>query len=152
LRIGYLVAAESVVARAAQEIMMIDRQGDPVTEAMAAEIMTAGVLKSHARKVLRIYAERRECLAAALQQQLGDAAEFFLPPGGLALWVNFAPQINLPALAAAGLSHGVGITPGQAYAVNGDKIQGARLGFGSLNESELQEAVKRLKLALAEVQ
>jgi DNA-binding transcriptional MocR family regulator len=36
--------------------------------------------------------------------------------------------------------------------VNGDKIQGARLGFGSLNETELQEAVKRLKLALAEVQ
>ena len=66
--------------------------------------------------------------------------------------MNFAPNINLPALAAAGLRHGVGITPGQAYAVNGDKIQGARLGFGSLNESELQEAVKRLKLALAEVQ
>jgi GntR family transcriptional regulator/MocR family aminotransferase len=150
LRIGYLVAAESVAARAAQEIMMIDRQGDPVTEAMAADIMTAGVLKSHARKVLRIYAERRECLAAALQQQLGDAVEFFLPPGGLALWVNFARHINLPALAAAGLRHGVGITPGQAFAVNGDKIQGARLGFGSLNESELQEAVRRLRLALAD--
>jgi GntR family transcriptional regulator/MocR family aminotransferase len=150
LRIGYLVAAESVVARAAQEIMMIDRQGDPVTEAMAAEIMTAGVLKSHARKVLRIYAERRECLAAALRQQLGEAVEFSLPPGGLSLWVNFAPHIDLPTLAAAGLRYGVGITPGQAFAVNGDKVQGVRLGFGSLNESELQEAVRRLKLALAE--
>ena len=150
LRIGYLAAAESVVSRAAAEIMMIDRQGDPVTEAMAAEIMTTGVLKSHARKVLRIYAERRECLAAALRQELGDAVAFSLPPGGLALWVSFAPHIDLPALATAGLKHGVGLTPGQAFAVNGDKIQGARLGFGSMNESELQEAVRRLKRALAE--
>jgi GntR family transcriptional regulator/MocR family aminotransferase len=151
LRIGYLVAAESVVARAAQEIMMIDRQGDPVTEAMAAEIMTAGVLKSHARKVLRIYAERRECLATALQAELGDAVEFSLPPGGLALWVNFAPHISLLTLATAGLKHGVGITPGQVFAVNSDKIQGARLGFGSLNETELREAVRRLTQALAEI-
>jgi DNA-binding transcriptional MocR family regulator len=113
--------------------------------------MTTGVLKSHARKVLRIYAERRECLAAALRQELGDAVAFSLPPGGLALWVSFAPQIDLLALANAGLKHGVGITPGQAFAVNGDKIQGARLGFGSMNESELQEAVRRLKLALVEI-
>jgi GntR family transcriptional regulator/MocR family aminotransferase len=150
LRIGYLVAAASVVNRAAAEIMMIDRQGDPVTEAMAAEIMTTGVLKSHARKVLRVYAERRECLAAALRTELGDAIEFSLPPGGLAVWVNFGAHINLPALAEAGLRHGVGITPGQAFAVNGDKVQGVRLGFGSLNETELHEAVRRLRRALAD--
>ncbi len=150
MRIGYLVAAASVVNRAAAEIMMIDRQGDPVTEAMAAEIMTTGVLKSHARKVLRVYAERRECLAAALRTELGDAIEFSLPPGGLAVWVNFAAHIHLPALAEAGLRHGVGITPGQAFAVNGDKVQGVRLGFGSLNETELHEAVRRLRRALAD--
>ncbi len=151
LRIGYLVAAESVVSRAAAEIMMIDRQGDPVTEAAAADLMTSGVLKSHARKVLRIYAERRECLAASLLAELGAAVEFSLPPGGLALWVNFAPRIDLAALAAAGLRHHVGLTPGQAFASNGEKIQGARLGFGSMNEAELGEAVRRLKRAMAEI-
>ena len=150
LRIGYLVAAESVVSRAAAEIMMIDRQGDPVTEAAAADIMTTGVLKSHARKVVRIYAERRECLAAALERELGPKIEFSLPQGGLALWVNFAPEVNLAALAASGLRHGVGLTPGQAFASNGEKIQGVRLGFGCMNEAELVEAVRRLKQALDE--
>ena len=150
LRIGYLVAAESVVSRAAAEIMMIDRQGDPVTEAAAADIMTTGVLKSHARKVVRIYAERRECLAAALERELGPKIEFSLPQGGLALWVNFAPEVNLAALAASGLRYGVGLTPGQAFASNGEKIQGVRLGFGSMNEVELVEAVRRLKQALDE--
>jgi GntR family transcriptional regulator/MocR family aminotransferase len=150
LRIGYLVAAESVVNRAAAEIMMIDRQGDPVTEAAAADIMTSGVLKSHARKVLRIYAERRECLAAALTSELAQRVEFSLPPGGLALWVNFAPEVDLTALAEAGYRHGVGLTPGRAFASDGDKVQGVRLGFGSMNEAELGEAVRRLKRAMAE--
>jgi GntR family transcriptional regulator/MocR family aminotransferase len=149
LRIGYLVAAEQVINRAAAEIMMIDRQGDPVNEAAAAELMTTGALKSHTRKVLRIYAERRELLAAALREKLGDAVEFLLPQGGLALWVNFAPDIDVAALAARGVQHGVGITPGQAFATNQHKTNGARLGFGSLDETELLTAVGRLAKALA---
>jgi GntR family transcriptional regulator/MocR family aminotransferase len=148
LRIGYLVAAEDVINRAAAEIMMIDRQGDPVNEAAAAELMTSGALKSHTRKVLRIYAQRREFLAATLLAKLGDNIEFLLPQGGLALWVNFAPHIDVAALAGRGLAQGVGITPGQAFATNLHKTNGARLGFGSLDEFELRTAVERLAKAI----
>jgi GntR family transcriptional regulator/MocR family aminotransferase len=151
LRIGYLVAAPAVVARAAAEIMMIDRQGDPVTEAAAAELMSSGAIKSHTRKVLRIYAQRREFLAAALQAELGHRVELVLPQGGLALWVNFAPEINVDALARTALTHGVGFTPGQAFAGAGHTTNGARLGFGSMDEPELQEAVRRLGRAIANV-
>jgi len=148
LRIGYLVAAPAVIERAAAEICLIDRQGDPVTEAAAAELMTSGALKSHTRKVLRVYAQRRECLAAALREELGEAIEFLLPQGGLALWVNFSQEIDVAALAAAGFQHGVGIMPGQAFATNGFRSNGVRLGFGSLDEAQLREAVKRLKRAI----
>ncbi len=151
LRIGYLVAAPEVINRAAAEIMMIDRQGDPVTEAAVAELMTSGALKSHTRKVLRIYERRRECLAESLSRELGSRIEFSLPPGGLALWVNFAPDLDVAALETAGLPQGVGITPGQAFASNGDKTNGVRLGFGSMDEAELQEAVRRLGRAAGKV-
>jgi GntR family transcriptional regulator/MocR family aminotransferase len=149
LRIGYLVADAAVINRAAAEVMMIDRQGDPVTEAAAAELMTTGALKSHTRKVLRIYAARREFLAERLAARLGGAVEFVLPAGGLALWVNFAPEIDVAALAARGHAKGVGITPGQAFATNGHRTNGARLGFGSLDEAELGSAVERLRLGVA---
>jgi len=148
LRIGYIAAAPEVISRAAAEIMMIDRQGDPVTEAAAADIMISGALKSHTRKVLRIYAQRRECLAAALSAKLGDRVEVTLPQGGLALWVNFAPGIDLEALAPKLRAQKIAITPGQAFATNGYGTNGARLGFGSMNEAELQDAVGRLARAL----
>jgi GntR family transcriptional regulator/MocR family aminotransferase len=148
LRIGYIAGAPAVIARAAAEIMMIDRQGDPVTEAAAADIMTSGALKSHTRKVLRIYAQRRECLADALNTKLAELVDITLPQGGLALWVNFAPQIDLTALSAAFAKQKIALTPGQAFATNGTKTNGARLGFGSMNEAELEDSVSRLRRAL----
>ena len=147
LRIGYIAGAEAVIERAAAQIMMIDRQGDPVTEAAAADIMGSGALKSHTRKVIRIYAERRECLARALHRELGEKVEVTLPQGGLALWVNFQAGIDLAGLSKAMGRQRVLVTPGQAFATNGHKTNGARLGFGSMNEAELQEAVSRLKKA-----
>jgi GntR family transcriptional regulator/MocR family aminotransferase len=148
LRIGYLVGAKALIDRAAAEVMMIDRQGDPVTEATAAELMTTGALKSHARKVLRIYAARRECLARQLREAFAEKVSFSLPQGGLALWVNFDPSIDLETLAQTARRHLVALTPGQAFATNGHPPAGARLGFGSLNEPELAEAANRLKKAL----
>jgi GntR family transcriptional regulator / MocR family aminotransferase len=145
LRVGYLVAAPEIIERAAAEIMMIDRQGDPATEAGAAALMNSGALKSHTRKVLRIYARRRECLAEALHHELGDVTDFTIPQGGLALWVRFAKHLDLVKFSRAAQKVLVGITPGQTFATNGYKTNGARLGFGSLNEQEIQKAVGRLK-------
>lgn len=148
LRIGYLVAAEDVVDRAAAEIMLIDRQGDPVTEAAAAELMVTGALKSHTRKVLRIYAQRRELLAKLLTEQLHGDAEFTLPLGGLAVWVNFADNIDVTRSAKAALQLGLEFTPGQRFATNGVTTNGARLGFAGLDDQELKRAVERLAEAV----
>jgi GntR family transcriptional regulator/MocR family aminotransferase len=151
LRIGYLVAAEAVIDRAAGEIMMIDRQGDPVTEMAAADLMVSGALKSHTRKVLRVYSERRDCLAEALRTQLGAAAEFSLPQGGLAIWIRFAAGLDPVAIAAAADRRGAGFMPGVAFFSGGETPpNGARLGFASMNEAELVEAVGRLAGALRE--
>jgi len=148
LRIGYIAAAPGVITRAGAEIMLIDRQGDPVTEAAAADFMASGALKSHARKVLRIYQARRDCLADALREALGQNITVTSPQGGLALWVNFAAHINLIALSPKLARARVALTPGQAFATNGTTTNGARLGFGSMNETELRDAVGRLKKAL----
>jgi GntR family transcriptional regulator/MocR family aminotransferase len=149
LRIGYLVADPETVRRAGAEICLIDRQGDPVTEAAAAALMTSGAVKSHARRVLKIYEERRNFLAAALVAALGDEISFSIPQGGLALWVRFDAAIDVAELAAvARRKFGLVLMPGGAFATNGAVTNGVRLGFGSLDEPELAEAVRRLQQAV----
>jgi GntR family transcriptional regulator/MocR family aminotransferase len=147
LRLGYIAAPVSAVERAAAEIMLIDRQGDPATEGAVAEMMEAGDIRRHARKVRRIYGERREILAESLHESFGGAVDFVLPDGGLALWLGFSGTVDMELLAREAQREGVRFLPGQSFATGPEPVQAARLGFGSLNRYELTEAVKRLRRA-----
>jgi GntR family transcriptional regulator/MocR family aminotransferase len=147
LRVGYMHASTSVIERAAAEVMVIDRQGDPATEAAVAELMETGAIKRHTRHVLKHYAERRACLANLLESRFRDDVEFTLSAGGLAIWVSFKDTIDVARLAQAGRLRKVGLTPGSAFSMANEVIQGARLGFGSLNAGEIAMAVDRLAQA-----
>jgi GntR family transcriptional regulator/MocR family aminotransferase len=89
LRLGYMAAPKAVIDRAAGEVTMIDRQGDPATEAAVAELIDTGEIHRHTRRVLRVYSERRTMMAGLLREHFGSDIEFDLPDGGLAVWVRF---------------------------------------------------------------
>ena len=99
LRIGYIAAPSLLVEHAAAEVMTIDRQGDPVIEQVVAEAMEDGMIRSHTRKALRVYDERRQIFVDALRSVLGERIAFDLPDGGLALWVRFTGDVDLDDLA-----------------------------------------------------
>lgn len=144
LRIGYIAAPSLLVDHAAAEVMTIDRQGDPVIEQVIAEAMEDRTIRSHTRKALRVYEERRQIFADLLRSVLGERIAFDLPDGGLALWVRFIGDVNLEALAVKARSRQVAFMPGSAYATEPMGVTAARLGFGSLNAAELGVAVRRL--------
>jgi GntR family transcriptional regulator / MocR family aminotransferase len=144
LRSGYIAGAKRFVDRVAEEILLIDRQGDPATERAVAEMMEAGEIRRHARKVLKIYDERRLLFAELLRRHFGTAIEFDVPDGGLAFWVRFDDGVDVEKLVARAASHGVKVLPGATYSMSGEPTSGLRLGFASLNEQELEEAVTRL--------
>jgi GntR family transcriptional regulator/MocR family aminotransferase len=144
LRSGYIAGAKRFVDRVAEEILLIDRQGDPATERALAEMMELGEIRRHARKVLRIYDERRLLFAELLKRHFGSAIEFDVPDGGLAFWVRFDESVDVEKLVARAASHGVKVLPGATYSMSGEPTSGLRLGFASLDARELEEAVKRL--------
>ena len=84
LRIGYLVATPAFIERCANEIMLIDRQGNAVTELAVTELMDSGEIKRHIRRTFKIYNERRTKLEQLIHQELETLVDFALPPGGLA--------------------------------------------------------------------
>jgi GntR family transcriptional regulator/MocR family aminotransferase len=147
LRLGYMAAPKAVIDRAAAEIMMIDRQGDPATEAAVAELIDDGEIHRHTRRVLRVYAERRLLIAELLTNLFGAEIEFNMPDGGLAVWVRFQDSVDVDKLARLALAEGVSILPGSAFATGSARVQGARLGFASLDPTELRKAMQRLRVA-----
>ncbi len=151
LRLGYLAAPTAVIERAASELTLIDRQGDPATETAIAELIAIGEVHRHTRKVLRIYAQRRELLAQLLREELDGHLEFDLPDGGLAVWVRFTPAVDAARLIEAARRERLQLLPGSAFSLSGAAVQGARLGFASLDETELRRAVQRLRAAFGKL-
>ncbi|MBR8094656.1 PLP-dependent aminotransferase family protein [Burkholderia cenocepacia] len=99
LRVGYVVAPASVINRLANEIMLIDRQGNTVTERAAAQLLQNGKLKRHIRRALKVYEQRCRSAVQAVQEILGDTVRVTPPSGGLALWIQFSQPQNMALLA-----------------------------------------------------
>jgi GntR family transcriptional regulator/MocR family aminotransferase len=148
LRLGYLAAPTAVIDRAAAELMLIDRQGDPALEVAIAELIGLGEVHRHTRKVLRIYAERRALIARLLREELAGLLEFDLPDGGLAVWVRLTATLDIKHLPEAARQERLQLLPGSAFSVAGRSVQGLRLGFASLDDTELRRGVQRLRAAL----
>lgn len=147
LRIGYLVAPEPIVERVAAIRSVIDVQGDRATEAAVATLMEDGEVQRHVARTRRVYAERRETLAASLHRTFGDDVRFVRSRGGMALWTEFRMKADLDAWAQRSLARGVSWFPGKRYAFNQAPIPFARFSYAGLNPRELVEAVKRLAAA-----
>ena len=143
LRLGYIAGPADMIDRAAREIMIFDRQGDPVMERALASLMADGAVRSHARRTLRVYAQRRASAARALLEHCG-VLDIDLQAGGLAIWARLKPPLRYDRLREQALANGVQLLPGRQFAADGVEAPGVRIGFASLTEPEFEEAARRL--------
>ena len=70
LRVGYIVAPPAVLHSVAAIRSLLDMQGDQATEAAIATLIEDGELQRHVARVRRVYANRRDILAASLRQSV----------------------------------------------------------------------------------
>ena len=147
LRVGYLVASKEIINQCASEVMLIDRQGNSVTELAVAALMESGEIKRHIRRTLKVYNERRNVLIDLLQKELGEFVSFDSPNGGLAIWLRLNDDIDVNKLVQKALFEKVRILPAPLFSESPIVINAIRLGFGSLNTAELATGIQRLKRA-----
>jgi GntR family transcriptional regulator / MocR family aminotransferase len=151
LRSGYIVGAKNFIDQVSQEVLYIDRQGDPAAEMAVAYMIESGEIRRHAQKVLRVYDDRRQLFSDLLKRHFGDEVDFEIPEGGLAFWVRFPANSRIESLVANAASRRLKILPGSAYSIAGDLSFGFRFGFASLNDRELSDAVSRLAASWQDV-
>jgi GntR family transcriptional regulator/MocR family aminotransferase len=149
LRLGYVHAPPEVIGCLAEHRRYLDRQGDGALELAIAELLEDGEIPQHAWRMRRIYAERRDALAAALREELPGVLDFAVPPGGMALWCRVvAPGIDVERWADASAARGVPFDTGRRFSFDGASIAALRLGFAAEAEERLREAVKRIAASL----
>ena len=74
ISMGFIVAPSLVFGHLANLRAASDARSDAAVECAVAELFEDGELLRHVLRMRRIYASRRDCLAAALKHHLGDAS------------------------------------------------------------------------------
>ena len=140
LRVGFLVGPKALLERAAVLRAFVDRQGDLAIERAVAELIDDGVLARHTRKMRRLYRERRDVLARAIEKH-APSWRFSLPPGGLAIWVSLPAKTDVEAIAERAEKRGVLVHTARRFTFDGHAEPRLRLGFAPLDPAKIREAV-----------
>ena len=145
IRIGFLVAPVNLIEQATHLRRLIDRQGELLMEEAMANLLRNGDIDRHLKKANKIYHERRDRLCGLLRSELGSRVAFCEPSGGFAIYTHFH-GMPVREIQAAAARLGVGMGNGEDYWHDAKRRENAvRLGFASMNEKELEEAVGVLK-------
>jgi DNA-binding transcriptional MocR family regulator len=145
LRIGFMIGPSAFVDAASSLRQLIDKQGDTLLEEAFAVLFDDGEMERHFRKSLKIYKQRRNLFCDILKSDFNDVMEFRIPEGGLAVWSTFDKKIDLVKMSEDALKKGLHIANGTYYNNESIFTNGLRLGFASLKENEMVEALGILK-------
>ena len=147
-RIGYVIAPADFIQQLSVFRRLVDRQGDQVLEDAFGKLFQNNTIKSHVRKALQLYRQRRDNTFSLLTTELSGYMHCNLPEGGLAFWSHFDRKISFADLAPKCAAKGLFFPDGRTYNYDRSKTNACRMGFASMNEKELVKAVDILKTEL----
>lgn len=147
LRVGYMAAPANFIQQAAQLKLMIDIRGDSLLEEALAALSAAGHIQRHLKKSVKLYHQRRDMFCDLLEQELKGIVSFTCPQGGMAVWAKFNKKYPLPVIAQRVAAQGLYMVNGSYYNTGSTSYNALRMGYASLNEKEMQQAVGIIKKA-----
>lgn len=145
IRLGYIVASASVIQSITEDILLIDRQGNNITELALADLMQRGEIKRHIRKMKKIYQLRRDHALTEFSRVFSGDVQIKAPAGGMALWVKF--QKSFTKEQALKLDK-LNMDTEHKFRQDDSSNRCIRFGFAALSEKEITSLIEKLNEVL----
>ena len=150
-RTAWLSAPPALAARFELAKQSIDLCTSAFDQRMVAEACRRGVLTSQLPRLRAAYRAKRNVMEAALAEHMAGRVTWTSPRGGFFLWTRLPDGVDAVGLLPVAQQHGVIYVTGDAFFVNGGGAEFMRLAFSGPSHERLQEGVRRLAAAIAEV-
>lgn len=144
MRIGFMVGPANFIAAAVNLRKLIDTRGDDFLETAIAGMIGKGHLGRHIKKSNKLYHQRRDLFCEMIDHYLPDVIQYRKPSGGMAIWACFHPRFPLATVAKRTAALGLYMNDGTFYNTGAKNYNALRMGFSSLNENEMEQAVQIL--------
>lgn len=151
LRLGWMVLPSRLVGPVADAKRLDDAGSATLEQVALAHLLDSGEYDRHLRQARRRYRSRRDALVAAVARHL-PGAQVTGVAAGLHAIVRLETAVDVLLLIEAARRRSVGVYPlGLAYDEPRQVDDGLVLGYACLSEPAIEEGVRRLAGALAEV-
>ena len=161
LRLGFLVCPAARMDSLGHRLLLAKQGADLHTstfdQSLVLSLLEQGFsLESHLQQVRARYRQQRDAMAQALQRHMPVGWQWVLPAGGMFFWLRGPAGTCTTALLPRALAHGVAFVPGAAFDLpqpgralaESPSAHCMRLSFVTLSPEGLEEAVRRLSMAL----
>jgi len=147
LRIGYLIVPPHLADAFTAALRNTGMAPAAVIQAALADFIAEGHFAAHVRRMRHLYAERRACLIAALEDDLAPWLRVAPGEGGLQLAALMHPRADDLAAARAADQVDVSVTPLSNYFLGEPSCRGLHMGYAGIAPQAMQRAVKRMAKA-----
>lgn len=146
LRIGLVIAHESVISKLVKVKQGVDLCSPSLTQRIAARYMERYDMLERLRKTLAIYREKKDVMMKAFEEHLSDLdAHWTRPKGGLFSWVVLPEGFDTLEMLELGKEYKILWIPGAAFHVDGSGQNTMRVSFCLPSKEEIEEGVRRIR-------
>jgi len=149
IRVGYLVGPEVLIAQIAKIATSTYISPNMVAQGIVNQFARSGAIDRSIDTVREALRERAQALGYALTEYLPDA-RFVAPEGGYFMWVDLPEGTDVAAMFTAAAARGVAFVKGTDFVLEGGESS-LRLAYSGVTVPQIEEGVKRLAEAYAEV-
>jgi 2-aminoadipate transaminase len=156
VRVGFGILPPALVAPVLALKGNLDFGSPNLNQRLVSEVLRLGLYEPHVAMLREMYARKRDAMCAALTRELGGAATYVRPEGGLYVWLQLAADIdtgpNGPLFACA-LEEGMLFVPGEYCFPDPARESRScmRLSFGVQTEERIATGIACLARAIARV-
>jgi GntR family transcriptional regulator / MocR family aminotransferase len=143
LRIGYLASSINFLQKVTQLRKIIDVQGDNIMAQAVLQLINDGHIKRHLRRATFVYKGKRDFFEKTVNKYLSNKVQFTKPDGGLAFWLVPNKRVDLVKMQHLLLQKSVQIISPEEFSFD-EPINGLRLGYASLNDSQIDEGLREI--------
>jgi len=148
LRVGWMVAPNTVVERLADARQQMDFGLSVVPQKIASQFLGSPHVQPHLDRLRASLLYKRDLIVAALERQLPGSVSFTVPGGGLHLWCKINEEVDDHKLLEEAIRRGVVFVPGSVYGSDSGYV---RFTFGRAKADQIGEGIAKFAAALRTV-
>jgi GntR family transcriptional regulator/MocR family aminotransferase len=150
LRVGYLIIPSDLASAFCRVRQASDISHSTLEQAVLADFIREGHLARHIRRMRMIYLERSQLLVAEIQEQLGATVEIVSAQAGMHLVCLLPAGVDDTMVWQRAAQGGIASWPLSTCYQRKPQRGGLVLGYGSVDQKQIRDGVKRLAAIIRE--